>query len=149
MQMPPFLIRHHARRHRPGRLRAAPAIARPRAALALCVALSLLAGCERNEATAPRVAGGDPVRGRALMAQYQCGACHAIPDVAAARGTDGPSLADFGQRSYIAGHIPNLPEPLVAWIVNPPAMVPGTRMPVMGVSEADARHMAAALYAAR
>ena len=55
-------------------------------------------------------------------------------------------LADFWQRSYIAGRFPNLPEPLVAWIVNPPALVPGTRMPVMGVSEADARHMAAALY---
>lgn len=115
-------------------------------AFALCLALSLLAGCSRDEPKAPRVAGGDPVRGRALMAQYQCGACHAIPDVAAARGTAGPTLAEFWQRSYIAGQIPNLPEPLVAWIVNPPAMVPGTRMPVMGVSEADARHMAAALY---
>lgn len=119
------------------------------ASLALCTVLFLLAGCGRDEPQAPRVAGGDADRGRALMAQYQCGACHAIPEVAAARGTAGPSLADFWQRSYIAGRIPNLPDPLVAWIVNPPAMVPGTRMPAMGVSEADARHMAAALYASQ
>ena len=109
------------------------------------MALCLLAGCSRDAPQALRVDGGDPVRGKALMNQYQCGACHAIPDVAA-RGTAGPPLADFWRRSYIAGQIPNLPESLVAWIVNPPALVPGTRMPVMGVSEADARHMAAALY---
>jgi cytochrome c2 len=117
-----------------------------RATPALCLALSLLSGCGRDEARAPVIAGGDAARGRALMAQYQCGACHVIPELAAARGTDGPTLDHFGRRSYIAGHIPNIPERLVAWIVDPPAMAPGTRMPVMGVSEPEARHMAAALY---
>ena len=133
------------RRRRSGRLPAGLSVTRFH--VALWTAACLLAGCARDEPLAPRVAGGNADRGRALMAQYQCGACHAIPEVAAARGTAGPSLAGFGQRSYIAGRLPNLPEPLVAWIVNPPAMVPGTRMPAMGVSEADARHMAAALYA--
>jgi cytochrome c2 len=42
-----------------------------------------------------------------------------------------------------------MPDRLVAWIVDPPALVPGTRMPVMGVSENDARHIAAALYTLR
>ena len=109
----------------------------------------LLAGCGRDEERAPPVAGGDAVRGKALMAQYQCGACHAIPDVPGAGGDSGPSLDRFGRRSYIAGRLPNMPGPLVAWLVNPPAMVPGTRMPAMGVSETDARDIAAALYTLR
>lgn len=95
------------------------------------------------------VPGGDVEQGKRLLAQYQCGSCHAIPEVAAARGTEGPALTTFARHSYIAGRIPNLPDRRVAWIVNPPAMVPGTRMPVMGVSAEDARHMAAYLYSLR
>ena len=125
-----------ARRGHAGAIRAVGA--------ALC--LLLLAACGRDDEEAPRVAGGDAARGIALMAQYQCGACHAIPGVQAAGGEGGPSLESFGRRSYIAGRLPNMPDRLVAWIVDPPALVPGTRMPVMGVSENDARHIAAALY---
>jgi cytochrome c len=110
---------------------------------------AMLSACGRDEEQPPRVAGGDAARGIALMAQYQCGACHAIPEVQAAGGDSGPPLDKFGRRSYIAGRLPNLPDRLVAWIVDPPAMVPGTRMPVMGVSEEDARHIAAALYTLR
>ncbi|RST48538.1 c-type cytochrome [Variovorax sp. DXTD-1] len=84
-------------------------------------------------------------RGRQLLAQYQCGSCHAIPEVQAARGRMGPTLAAFGRRSYIAGHVPNGPDHLVRWIVAPAALVPGTLMPAMGVSPDDARDMAAYL----
>jgi cytochrome c len=86
-------------------------------------------------------------RGRLLLAQYQCGSCHTIPDVQAARGRTGPALAAFGRRSYIAGHVPNGPDHLVRWIVAPAALVPGTLMPAMGVSPEDARDMAAYLLA--
>lgn len=79
------------------------------------------------------------------MAQYQCGRCHAIPGVEAANGTLGPPLADFGRRSYIAGQLPNRPELLRQWIVAPASLVPNTTMPALGVSEADARDMAAYL----
>ncbi|WP_249222681.1 cytochrome c [Noviherbaspirillum sp. L7-7A] len=118
-------------------------------ALSAALCLLLLAACGRDDEAAPRVAGGDAARGIGLMAQYQCGACHAIPGVQAAGGDSGPSLDRFGRRSYIAGRLPNMPDRLVAWIVDPPALVPGTRMPVMGVSENDARHIAAALYTLR
>lgn len=114
-----------------------------RAALALGVCA--LAAC--GDKPAPReVAGGDAKLGKQLVEQYQCGSCHVIPGARAAQGRVGPSLAAFGQRSYIAGSIPNLPEPLVNWLVDPPVMKPGTGMPNLSISPQDARHMAAYLY---
>ena len=95
------------------------------------------------------VAGGDAKLGAKLIGQFQCGACHAIPDIPAAQGRTGPTLAAYGRRSYIAGSIPNYPDALARWIVNPPAMKPGTTMPAMGVSEPEARHMAAFLTTLR
>jgi cytochrome c len=112
----------------------------------LCAAA--LGACGEHE-TAVRVAGGDANQGQRLIEQYQCGACHAIPGVAAARGTAGPPLESFGRRSYIAGRVPNLPEHLAGWLQNPPAMKPGTMMPDLGISPDDARHMAAYLYTLR
>lgn len=88
-------------------------------------------------------------RGRLLLAQYQCGSCHAIPQVAAARGTVGPVLAAFGKRSYIAGHLPNRPDALARWIMDPASLAPGTAMPSMGVSRRDAQDMAAFLHSLR
>ena len=109
--------------------------------------LALLAACDTGEQARSPVPGGDVERGKLLLAQYQCGACHRIPEVAAARGTLGPALDSYGRRSYIAGQIPNRPDALARWLVEPSAMKPGTAMPAMGVSAADARDMAAYLYA--
>lgn len=108
--------------------------------------LAWLAACDSGTPAPARVAGGEVNRGRLLLAQYQCGACHQIADVAAARGQLAPPLDGYGQRSYIAGSLPNTPETLVRWLVDPSALKPGTAMPAMGVSEEDARHMAAYLY---
>jgi cytochrome c2 len=108
--------------------------------------LAWLAACDSGPAPA-RVEGGDAQRGRLLMAQYQCGACHQVAGVAAARGQIGPPLDSFGGRSYIAGSVPNTPDALVRWLVEPAALKPSTTMPAMGVSAEDARHMAAYLYA--
>lgn len=110
------------------------------------------AGCGRTEAEAPRFAtveGGDAGRGQQLLARYQCGSCHVIPAVPSAAGQIGPTLQDFGKRSYIAGQLPNTPHTLVRWLQDPQALVPGTRMPAMGASEADARDMAAYLMTLR
>ncbi|WP_159912960.1 cytochrome c family protein [Pantoea sp. 18069] len=85
-------------------------------------------------------------RGRALVGQYQCGSCHAIPEVPAARGQVSQPLDGWSQRSYIAGRLPNRPDTLARWIVAPQSLVPGTAMPSMGVSPADARAMAAFLF---
>ena len=121
--------------------------ARQRAAwLLFACAAAALGGCESDLPAPPQVAGGEVARGRLLLAQYQCGSCHQIPGVDNARGMAGPGLDVFGRRSYVAGFLPNYPDALVRWIVDPPAVKPGTAMPAMGVSPDDARHMAAYLY---
>lgn len=94
---------------------------------------------------APAARAGDIERGRRLAERYACGACHAIPGVAAARGTLGPPLDGFGRRSYIAGRLPNGAALLARWIVDPPALVPGTAMPRLGVAPAEASDIAAYL----
>jgi cytochrome c1 len=72
-----------------------------------------------------------------------------VPGVAAARGRLAVTLAAMGERSYIAGRIPNRQDTLAQWIVDPPSLVPGTAMPRLGVSAAEARHMAAYLGSLR
>ena len=118
----------------------------------ILVMIPLLAACGPDPADAPgsaatraSMARADPKLGQRLITQYQCGSCHAIPGVAAARGRLGPSLQAFGKRSYIAGHVPNSPDALAQWLVAPASLVPDTAMPSMGVSQEDARHMAAYL----
>jgi cytochrome c1 len=91
------------------------------------------------------VPGAEPDRGRLAIASYGCGSCHVVPGVRGARGTVGPPLTDFGRRQYIAGALVNTPENLIRWIRDPQAVEPGTVMPVLGVSETDARDIAAYL----
>lgn len=119
----------------------------PRAGCALALALTTL-GCAR-EPSPVLVKGGDAERGLLLVRQYQCGACHAIPGVPGAGGDAGPSLAYTGRLGYIAGSIPNQPANMVRWLQDPPALKPDTAMPSLGVSEEEARHMAAYLYTLR
>jgi cytochrome c len=116
----------------------------------LLVVLALAGACDRDEVPAHlRVLDGNPEFGPALIAQYGCTACHAIPGVDGFVGTVGPPLAGFGARAYIAGRLPNRPMLLVAWLRDPPAIDPATAMPDLGVSEPDARHIAAYLYTLR
>lgn len=110
-----------------------------------------VAGCDQGPLPLPhaKTSASQQELGRRLLAQYQCGSCHAIPGVDAARGLDGPPLDGFGRRSYIAGHVPNAHDALAHWIVEPHALAPGTPMPAMGVAPDDARAMAAYLLALR
>ncbi|MET0207637.1 MAG: c-type cytochrome [Burkholderiaceae bacterium] len=104
-----------------------------------------LSGCkpEREEPMRRfQVRGADLQHGRKLMAQYQCGSCHVVPEVAAAGSPIAPTLEAFGRRAYIAGQLPNTPDNLQRWLLDPPAEVPGTTMPKLGLSEDDARDIA-------
>ena len=92
------------------------------------------------------VAGGTADLGPAAMVKYGCGSCHVIPGVPHADGAVGPPLTRFGERTYIAGEVGNTPENLVHWIEVPQSIEPGTAMPNLGVTEGDARNIAAYLY---
>ncbi|MDP8960777.1 MAG: c-type cytochrome [Actinomycetota bacterium] len=77
---------------------------------------------------------------------YGCGSCHTIPGIRGADGLVGPPLTRFHERAYIAGQLPNTPENLVHWIMNPQEVEPGTAMPDLEVVEEDARAIAAYLH---
>lgn len=114
--------------------------------IALAVLPVLLADFAHAQLPVPAPHGIGVQRGKALLAQYQCGSCHAIPGVPGARGEVAQTLRAWGRRSYIAGRLPNQPALLARWITNPQALVPGTAMPNMGVSPDDAQAMAAYLF---
>lgn len=108
----------------------------------------LLSGCKREITEPPwQIARADAKRGPALFDKYGCGSCHTVPGVRNARGTVGPPLANFGQRVYIAGMLPNTPPNLIRWLRAPQTVIPGNAMPDMGVTEQDARDLAAFLDA--
>lgn len=118
-------------------------------AVLLLLAGTLACGREDEEQLAYVVAGGEAARGPAAMERYGCGACHIIPGVRRSDGLVGPPLTEFAHRAYVGGLLPNRPDHLVAWIRDPKRFDPRTAMPVLGVSEEEARDMAAYLYTLR
>lgn len=113
------------------------------AATAVIVTLS---ACDAGrEPGPPAIPGADPERGRAAIAEYGCGSCHAIPGVRGADSYVAPPLERFAERGFIAGEMANNADNLVEWIQNPQQIRPGTGMPDMGVTPADARAIAAYL----
>ena len=93
--------------------------------------------------------GGNIQNGQRLVASYGCGSCHVIPGVAEANGRVGPTLEGFGSRYYIAGLLVNTPPNLVRWVSKPQEVLPGNAMPNVGVTEQQARDIAAYLYTLR
>lgn len=112
------------------------------------LAVLLLARGMRRFPVTPRyeVPGADAERGRLLIRAYGCGACHTVPGVRGADGKVGPTLDALHEHSYIAGHLANVPDNMIAWIMAPQEIAPNTAMPDLGVSEAEARDIAAYLY---
>ena len=104
---------------------------------------------DRGERRAVAIAmtGGDPSVAPAIFRRYGCVGCHVIPGVPGADGKVGGSLVDLRVRVYVGGVLNNTPDNLVQWIVSPQRFSPNTAMPTTGISEADARHLAAYLYA--
>jgi cytochrome c2 len=101
-------------------------------------------GCGADDSA--RVPGASAERGRAAIERLECGACHVIPGVRGVRSHVGPPLDHLGQRAYLAGRFANTTEVLVRWLVDPPRMKPDTAMPAVGVTEPEARDIAAYLY---
>ncbi|MFW6070008.1 MAG: c-type cytochrome, partial [bacterium] len=86
---------------------------------------------------------GNPERGADLIDSYGCSSCHSVPGVRGADALVGPPLDAWAQRHTIAGSLPNTPDNLILWIRRPQEVEPGTIMPNMGVTERDARDIAA------
>jgi cytochrome c2 len=101
------------------------------------------------ELNARRMTGGDPSRGPALIHKYGCGACHTIEELPGVKGKVGPPLTGIGERVYLAGQLPNTPRNMMRWIQDPQTIERGTAMPDMGVTDQDARDLAAYLYTLR
>ena len=104
----------------------------------------LLAGCKGKDAPAPGVQ-GDPERGRRILTQYACHACHVIPGIAGSEVYVGRPLEGLAKRKYIAGQLPLTQANLARWIRDPQAIDPETAMPAMGVTERDALDISAYL----
>src|SRR5690606_20715721 len=112
-------------------LRGRPAMSRSRPRVGAL--LLLLAACDADQPAPLRVAGGDPERGHAVVVAAGCGSCHVIPGVRGAVSWVGPPLAEWARRGYVGGRLPNAPENLVAWLMDPGAISPGSAMPSLGL----------------
>lgn len=105
-------------------------------------AMSYLSGAQPFQT----IPGADAQHGAQLIGHYGCGGCHTIPGIGDANGLVGPPLTKWSQRMFIAGLLQNTPDNLIRWIRYPQSVVPGVDMPNMGVTQADARDIAAYLY---
>ena len=118
---------------------------------ALLVAIAVAAGLSwrerhRLESVARTMTGGNPTRAPAAIRRYGCGGCHTIPGIPGGDGQVGGPLADIIHRVYVGGVVTNSPENLVRWIIAPQAFSPRSAMPATGISESEARDVAAYLY---
>ncbi|MFC7517576.1 c-type cytochrome [Herbaspirillum sp. GCM10030257] len=89
---------------------------------------------------------GDAKAGERALQQYLCATCHQIPGITGANRHVGPPLNGIAHRKYIGGVVPNTPENMVRWIQNPKQFAPLSAMPSLGVTDKDARDIAAFMY---
>jgi len=94
-------------------------------------------------------AAGDAKAGERALYQYLCATCHRIPGIVGASKHVGPPLDGMADRKYIAGVLPNTQENMIRWLRNPQRIDPLSAMPDLGVTEKDARDMAAYLSTLR
>lgn len=119
----------------------------PVAVFAAIVAAGVVSWSKESAAQGTGI--GDVQRGRVLVRQYGCGACHAVPGLPEARGVVGPSLATIGRRVYIAGVLRNSTDNMMRWLQDPQQVVPGNAMPNMNIDRRDARDLTAYLATLR
>lgn len=101
----------------------------------------------RSEDVARAMTGGDPRRAPELLRRYGCAGCHTVPGITGSDGQVGGPLSDIRKRVYVGGVLTNSPDNLIRWIVDPQQFSPRTAMPATGISEQEARDVAAYLYA--
>jgi cytochrome c2 len=103
----------------------------------------------RANERAGELTGGDPKKGPSFIVQFGCAGCHQIPGIRGPAGKVGPPLADVGARIYLGGRVLNTPQGLVEWITDPRKIDPKSAMPTTGISQDEARDVAAYLLSLR
>jgi cytochrome c len=119
------------------------------ALLLLVFAPSCTSAHQRALADAKVRVGGDPERGAFLIQRYGCGGCHRIPGVAGAGGKAAPSLEHLASQTYTSGSLPNTPGNVMRWIESPHSILPGTKMPELGIGDTEARDITTYLWSLR
>jgi cytochrome c len=117
------------------------------------IILSLLAtacftACKPSGATerwASEVTGGIPEKGKDAIGKHGCIACHTI-DGMSSEAMVGPPLTRMAARSYLAGNMQNNASNLIRFIQHPREVHNDTAMPEMGLTDGEARDIAAYLY---
>lgn len=97
-----------------------------------------------QQQAAPAEPAGDAATGKALFAASACVGCHTIKGVSA--GVLAPDLTHFGSRTMLAaGMWPNTLENVAEWVKDPQRLKPGVKMPALGLTDAQAKAVAAYL----
>ena len=87
----------------------------------------------------------DAKRGKRALEQFGCVACHEIPGMVGPEARLGPPLGGIASRVMLGGVLPNSFDNMVLWLRAPQSFTPHSAMPMLGVTERDARDMAAHL----
>ncbi len=107
-----------------------------------------------EEKLPPSVKLGDAARGRTVLETKTCGTCHTMSGVPTL--PDKPDPKAEGDAYRAINLAPDLrfarerwsPERLVAWLLDPPSVKKGTRMPNLALTEPEARDAAAYILTA-
>jgi mono/diheme cytochrome c family protein len=91
----------------------------------------------------------DAKRGKRALRLYGCIGCHEIPGEVGPEARLGPTLHGIGSRLMLGGVLPNSPENMALWLRAPQAFSRHSAMPMLGVTQRDARDMAAYLATLR
>jgi cytochrome c oxidase subunit II len=83
--------------------------------------------------------------GRRVFLDKSCALCHTVRGTQAS-GRAGPDLTHLASRETIAaGRLPNVPESLPPWLLDPHAFKPGVKMPPNALTEGEAEALLAYL----
>jgi cytochrome c oxidase subunit II len=97
-----------------------------------------------GQKAAPAEPAGPAADGKGLFTRSACVGCHTIKGVSA--GVLGPDLTHFGSRTMLAaGMWPNTPENVAEWVKDPQRLKPGVKMPGLGLTDDQAKAIAAYL----
>jgi cytochrome c2 len=114
-----------------------------------CAILASACSSSKSISEAEMITGGNVARGVPAIGKYGCAACHTIPGIETATATVGPPLTRVAVRQYLGGHLTNSPDNMIKWIQHPQQIDPKNAMPELGVTDQDAKDIAAYLYTLR